>query len=439
MRDWRAIREHSSINTIIWPPIAENRASKSAGQFCDCSRNEETTKKKQEKEKPWTHSPEYQTENMTTVNCPLMASAYAVLFNDNNLSDLRLIFPKSQTTLHVHKCIIRVASDALLAEVSDGSIKFDDEQVDEQLMTELVKSAYTFQVKLPSEEHIVPMILLAERYQFNKILPTLIEELIYTVDSNTDCLPYLKLDLSKDRYRALRNELAPLMQESDKKWLEGNTYLELGFDEWKKALQLMVNKTNEVDAYRAIHSWVRNQRDAVAAPRGEWYDTLNEIVKETSRTEPLPPSRAFDPNMCGSQLALSNNNKKLKNNNASGWKSAMGTTPCKQFTIRILSNPQHLHIGVSQRENFNKEANTNCWRLSIQNGCLYSHIGDANKPYIEQALLQGNGLVIGVKLKHGELSFSLNGEDKGVAFRGVPDDVYPTFSIHGNGGEFEFL
>ncbi len=54
------------------------------------------------------------------------------------------------------------------------------------------------------------------------------------------------------------------------------------------------------------------------------------------------------------------------------------------------------------------------------------------------------GTVIGVKLNNGELSYSVNGVDMGVAFRGLPcedddDDIYPAFELFGQDCEFELL
>ncbi len=49
--------------------------------------------------------------------------------------------------------------------------------------------------------------------------------------------------------------------------------------------------------------------------------------------------------------------------------------------------------------------------------------------------------MIGVKLSNnGELSYSIDGKDKGVAFRGLPnDDMYPAFDLCDPNCEFEFL
>ncbi len=102
-------------------------------------------------------------------------------------------------------------------------------------------------------------------------------------------------------------------------------------------------------------------------------------------------------------------------------------------------------VGVAQKtsSSFKKEGTnygTCGWYLYCANGALHSQSGDSNKQYIGKACNQ-NGTVIGVKLSNsGELSFLVNGEDKGVAFRGLPNnDLYPAFDICDSNCEFEFL
>ncbi len=85
-------------------------------------------------------------------------------------------------------------------EYSGGMITMSDvKDEDYELMVELLKACYHLKPDIPSDRtRIVPMILLAQKYQFNSLLPTLISHLEKNIDMETNFLQCLHLDLDSD-------------------------------------------------------------------------------------------------------------------------------------------------------------------------------------------------------------------------------------------------
>ncbi len=84
-----------------------------------------------------------------------------------------------------------------MKESNDGGIVTMSDEDDEELMTELLRSCYSLQIDFPSDNtRIVPMVQLAQKYQFNALLPNLIRYLASNIDTRTNILQCLYLDLS---------------------------------------------------------------------------------------------------------------------------------------------------------------------------------------------------------------------------------------------------
>ncbi len=332
-----------------------------------------------------------------------------------------------------------------MKESSEGVVPMSEED-DEELMTELFKACYHFEIDIPSDKtRIVPMLQLAQKYQFNSLIPTLVSHLEMNIDINTNvlqCLNLLNLD-SDAQLKPVKERLKVVLQGASLDTLE-RYFLTLNFDQWRRVLQLMANRENRLIAYDAVQSWI----SADPQNRSVHSFELSNIAKSAAKKQaPIPPP-SFDPQYCGTRATLSNDNKRIKKDQSGkfDWNcSAMGTAPCKEFSVRLVNNCQSLMVGVAPKtsSSFKKEGKnfrTCGWYLYCSTGGLYSQNDDNNKQYLGQACNQ-NGTVIGVKLSDsGDLSYSVNGEDKGVAFPGLPnDDLYPAFDLATHGCEFEFL
>ncbi len=388
---------------------------------------------------------------MVKEQCVQLSRVIPNLFNEEQYSDLKVVFPQSNHTLHLHRNIICSSSDFFKAclshemkESNEGGIVTMSEEDDEELMTEMFRACYRFEIDIPNDNtRIVPLIQLAQKYQFNSLLPTLVSHLVRNMDLKTNMLQCLHLDLDSDaQLKEVKKRLEVHLQKSSVKILEGNSYLTLDFLQWRNALQMMVNRENRLLAYDAIQSWIMFD----AENRSAHSLVLSNMVKDAALKKPMDTA-SFDPEFCGSRATLSHDRKRIKTDGRRNARncSAMGISPCKEFSVRLLGNCKNLMIGVASRTNtsFQKESEnfgTCGWYLYCCNGNLYSQNGDLGTPYMDQLCFK-DGTVIGVKLSDsGELSFSVNEVSHGVAFRGLPtDELYPAFDMYNSRCEFEFL
>ncbi len=99
-------------------------------------------------------------------------------------------------------------------------------------MTELFK-AYHFEIDIPSDKtRIVPLCQLAQKYQFNALMPTLVSE--KNIDPRINLLQCLNLDLDGDaQLKPLKERLEVELQTSAVHILEGNSYLTLDIHLWR--------------------------------------------------------------------------------------------------------------------------------------------------------------------------------------------------------------
>ena len=381
--------------------------------------------------------------------CAPLSQTISQLFDSEQYSDLKVVFPKSNRTVHLHRNIICPSSEFFKAclsydmkETSEGGVVTMSEDDDEESMTALFKACYHFEIEVPSDKtRIVPLIQSALKYQFDSMLPTLVQYLVKNIEVKTNVLQCLHLDLDNNVHlKPVKKRLQVELQHSAKKILEGDSYLTLGFHEWRNALQLMVHRENRAVAYDSIHSWIAVDVDNRCAYSFE----LLQIVKSAVTKEVVA---SFDAQACGSRATLLNNNLRIRKDGSNGTFNcgALGSKPCTGFSVRLIRNCGNLMIGVATKSNssYKKDGNnygTCGYYLYCFNGNLYSERGDYGKQYID-ASCSSDGTVIGVKInEHGYLRFSVNGEDKGVAFWGLPlDELYAAFDLWDANCEFEFV
>ena len=92
------------------------------------------------------------------------------LFNSTDYTDCKLLFPKSNTTLYLHKAIICPQSDFFRAcfasgmKESSGNVIVVEEDEDEYHLTLLIRALYTMELNL-TDSQIIKLLLLAEKYQ----------------------------------------------------------------------------------------------------------------------------------------------------------------------------------------------------------------------------------------------------------------------------------
>jgi len=322
-----------------------------------------------------------------------------------------------------------------MSESREGIIKIEEE--DDTLMTELVRSFYTGQIEIPSKDDIASMIVLAQKYQITAAVPILLEALMENLDEN-NFMQCIKLDWENELFKEVKETVQNQFVLYSEQILKGDSYLNLSIQEWMSVLNLIVHSGNCCAAFIAAHDWIQVDE----ASRAQYSFALMSAVRKSSKLLRNEEDRSttvveFQPAFCGSKATLSNSNRRIKKDSLDGWDCAALGTKCNHFSIRLLNNCPYLMVGMAP-QGINKEGTnyTTCgWYLYCSSGGLYSQSGDGNKAYAQKC--SDNGTVITVTLKDGCLSFSVNGVDKGVAFRGLPDNLFPAFNIPDQ-CEFEF-
>lgn len=311
-----------------------------------------------------------------------------------------------RNVLHVHKVILEAASDSELwkPEMREPRITISQED-NERLMTGMIKSAYGFTLDVTSVDDILSMIRLADKYRFD----------------------------------ALVQSLQSYLRESSRTILESeDSYCHLSYDDFMLLLSSVVTFQSGALPYSAIQSWIA--KDEVNR-KGHCYELLDAVKK---RALHVVSNHHFDPAYCGTVAVLSHDNKRLKKNSeVNNWTcAAMGATRCNRYSIKLLNNCSALMVGMAEKSPlFKKEGSTYSvrgWYLYTANGALYSQSGDNGSTVLASPCVE-NGTVITVELSNGDLRYWINGEDKGVAYRGLYGDLCPAFDIKNAFCEFEFI
>ncbi len=368
-------------------------------------------------------------------NSTKLMGTVSKLFNKKEHSDLVVTFPKSRTELYLHRGLICESSDffgALCKDELSGEELFTvDESDDEELLTEIFQGCYFIAMKamVKDKSKIVPMIRLAQKYQFHQLTSHLITYLLESMDIKANLFQYLNLGEGNDSLsRQVRQKLGVELQKFSKDVWKSELYRTLSFEQWEKVLMLMVHCDNRLEAYDAIHSWVSFDVEN----RGKYSLELSSIVVNAKT---LFYAR-FDPKYCTCGALTTKANRRVLNVDSDGC-VAVGTK-CNEFSIRLIKKCGALSVGMTSNPVVKKdEQSTNEWHVICEQGKLCSCTVDKPIPFGKGRFSEGT--VLGVRVRNGEFHFSVDGVDSGVAFRGLPDELYPVFELDDKDCEFEFF
>src|SRR3989338_9470726 len=123
------------------------------------------------------------TITMNTLTDSTHVTTFGNSFNKNVYSDCKIIFKKSKTTLQLHKFVICQQSlffetcfASTMIEGLQSTIEIEEEE-DERLLTDLLRAMYTSKLTIKEPEDIVPLLLLAKKYEITPWIPQLDEYL----------------------------------------------------------------------------------------------------------------------------------------------------------------------------------------------------------------------------------------------------------------------
>jgi len=227
-------------------------------------------------------------------------------FNNQLYSDCQAWFPKSNTTLFLHRFILIINSDFFKAcleldmvESRTGTIRMEE---DEQLMTGLIKGLYTCQVEVKHQRDVVPMILLAQKYQLNTLVPLLVRHLLNNMSADY-MLQCLQLDLEHNQITEVKEKI----QRQFLQILKGSSYLTLSVEHWMSALSMFVNKNNDRSAFYAVQAWI----EVDVENRAQYSYALNSAITKAANQRQISGA-SFDPMFIGKGAILTHNNKRIK-------------------------------------------------------------------------------------------------------------------------------
>jgi hypothetical protein len=222
--------------------------------------------------------------------------------------------------------------------------------------------------------------------------------------------------------------------------LEKKSYVSLNEQQMGVMLGMLVNNKNQLQGLNAVQYWIDHDEEQ----RGGYCYALCKLVRSANKPAPVPIYNGvtFQPQYCGSNAQLSNENKRIKKIGGGGWNCAALGTKCTRYKIRLVNNCHTVMVGFATTA-FNKEGNNFCsanggFYMHLANGTLYCmDRNQSGSSYLTQC--NTNGTTIEAMLENNTIRYVVDGTVLPVAFENVTGDLYPAFDISGHNCEFEFV
>jgi hypothetical protein len=134
---------------------------------------------------------------------------------------------------------------------------------------------------------------------------------------------------------------------------------------------------------------------------------------------------------------LDTNKFRISKSNSGKWDANITFSSCKKWKITCIQNCFSLAVGVIDKKlvNVNALNSFNGYFIYSNGGTLYSKDGNNCDPYAKS--FYSSGQVSQITFEDGELKFSMNGKSYGAAFKGLPDDLVPSFDVGSSSACFD--
>eukprot|EP01118_Nematostelium_gracile_P019851 TRINITY_DN937_c0_g1_i2.p1 TRINITY_DN937_c0_g1~~TRINITY_DN937_c0_g1_i2.p1 ORF type:complete len:309 (-),score=84.76 TRINITY_DN937_c0_g1_i2:71-997(-) len=143
----------------------------------------------------------------------------------------------------------------------------------------------------------------------------------------------------------------------------------------------------------------------------------------------------WDTKKKGDRIVLSNNNRMAQKTGDIAWDATViGNKPVDTFQLKLTKRGLNgsVMVGMApQTVNLNAINHNNCgWYMWLHDGTLYARKKSNGKKYT-LPVEEGSVIQVTRDKSLGTISFNINGQDKGVAFYGVPADLvlYPAIEF----------
>eukprot|EP01118_Nematostelium_gracile_P004928 TRINITY_DN1587_c0_g1_i2.p1 TRINITY_DN1587_c0_g1~~TRINITY_DN1587_c0_g1_i2.p1 ORF type:complete len:312 (-),score=76.28 TRINITY_DN1587_c0_g1_i2:114-1049(-) len=253
-----------------------------------------------------------------------------------------------------------------------------------------------------------------------------IEESITKADNQIDLnVGGMRLSASKSTLLAIEGSYFHAMLSSDR-WKpnnKGEYFIDRDFTHFPRILNYLRTGELELKGLDEIEMEKLN---------GEldYYQITPLIQQPQTPVQPIEPFQ-WDPNKKGRAITLSGDGRSARCINASGSGVVLATRPVPSCSIKIFAFGLGLDIGwVSQMFNVDTDKlKSGGWCLD-HGGSLYSQANPNGRPYGKDFKI-GDIVTMHHNRRNRTISFSVDGEDQGIAFRDVPSDVelYPSVRL----------
>lgn len=373
---------------------------------------------------------------------PLLANLKHVFNNPDMYTDCRLVFNKTGNVIYCHKFILSLNSEFFkvcfqcqMQEALSDTIEIEE---DEAIFTHLIESFYSGRLVVKHKVWIIPLLVMAGKYQVPDLELPLAKQLTSSLSIH-NVLHCWQLDSENPVFDQLFTCVKAFMASHSRQLLEGDSFLELDIDVWSHILSSLVSDSGSYElAINAIDRWIEHNEDERAQYS---YALIKTISKRRENEKSGKHMNRFNPDRLGPHASISHDYQRIKRDGTSGYRCTALGMKTNKYSIRILNNCFGLMIGMAPdtidvRADYNYKK---CgWYLDIASGKLYSGDGYFNVPY-SPISANTKGCIVSAHLERGNLSFSINGKDLGVAYHNLPGDLYPAFLLFNYYSEFEFV
>lgn len=144
----------------------------------------------------------------------------------------------------------------------------------------------------------------------------------------------------------------------------------------------------------------------------------------------------WDSNAKGNGIVISDNGKTIGKNGPQGWNAAvLGTVSVPSYSVKILQRSVRGTIMIGMAPNtvqLNGSNFSSCgWYFYVNDGTLHSQVGDSHRAYTT-TIQQNSVVTVNHDTQNRTISFSIDGQDRGIAFRNIPTDLvlFPCVNFH---------
>jgi hypothetical protein len=309
-----------------------------------------------------------------------------------------------------------------------------EEDENEVLLTSLLKAMYTSELSISDTNDIIPLLLLAKKYEITAWISQLFDHLGDNINAS-NALQCLRLDLNMQP--KMKQAVDAYIKQNANNILEERSYLTLDEDQFATVIEMLVNTSNKLQGYDAIQNWIEHDEEH----RAGFSFALSKIVRIAATQQVSSSFVSFQQQYCGSKAVLLERNRRIINNGSGSDCAALGTK-CTRYKIRLISNCKYLMVGFATTA-FNKEGTNygsarNCYYLLVEDGTLFCKDQNRNRMRYHVPC-HTNGTIIEVLLQNNTIVYVVNGRRLRIAFTDVTDDLYPAFDLIDPACSFEFV